>query len=213
MSGNDMTERELDEALARIAGRPAPPPLAVTEARPAASGDLTDRELDEALARISGRTAPPSRARDMALATADDAAATPWRAAVHWDSRDALAAAEAELAGLYVSRRGESRTAAVAHVERLLREAWWRPAREEWASTASRFGSVTNALADELDRMRNTPPIAPPRPPVTSREAFAPVPLRPVSNRRTAAPVPPRPARARVTIEESGSASWKGEPR
>lgn len=176
MSGNDMTDRELDEALAAITGRAAPAPTAA-EARADADAAWVAEE--------------------------EDKSATPWRAAVHWESREELAAAEAELAGLYVSRRGESPAGAQRHVERLLREAWWRPATEGWTSTGRRFRSVTIALADELDRLRTTPAIA---------RAHR----RPASTQEAITNNPPPPARrpaSSTTVQESGRVLRNGDAR
>lgn len=164
--------------------------------------DLTERELDEALARIAGRPLPAADERTAADTAwiAEDETATPWRTAAPLGERQAVRESEKFLAGLYVSRRGEAPTAAAAHVQRVLREAWWNPVGVV-PSTDARYRTVVKELKGEVERLIALPPIAAPRPSPAAEAS------RPRPRRAPAAPGTP------VMIKEHGHVLRNGEAR
>jgi hypothetical protein len=131
MSTHDITEADVEQAVAEAFGRTHTPRLkSVTQT----VRESLQREADA------------------------DASATPWRDACPWRNRELLAEREAHLAHLYSSRRGQTPEMARRTVESSLREAWFNPGG--FGLDHDRMVAVGRELNEATRRLEAMAPIA-----------------------------------------------------
>lgn len=145
---NDLTDAELDEALAVLSGRK---PRAMT----------SEDAWFELAAAEKARRAPDARAVETRerVRVAQDAVkdVAPWRAAAPWEQYDELIASEARLADLISTRRGVTVDVANEMATQRLREAWAKGG----GSRRERFDSAVKVLTENVRDLAATTPIVP----------------------------------------------------
>ena len=148
MTRREVTEADVDTAVARAFGRGDATPMAPADA-------AMEMALARAFVRKPNARAVEAAKRSTAVQEAERDLA-PWREAFGWERREDLLGVEETLAELMSSRQGRTMDAARSNVATQLREAWVKGG----PSDRDRLVAVAKELTESIARLQAMAPIA-----------------------------------------------------